>query len=93
MFCILLCVTINGITRTDNTTEGTDINKQCKFVLQHHIILFPHDMFQLYRAIIRCFTCRKLLSTETLCLIILCLNIKLKCELHIGYYYLLIKLN
>jgi hypothetical protein len=46
---------VNGITRADNTTKGTDINKQCKLVLQYHIILFPHDMFQLYRAIIRCF--------------------------------------
>jgi hypothetical protein len=40
IFCILLCVTINGITRADNTTKGTDINKQRKFVLQYHIILF-----------------------------------------------------
>jgi hypothetical protein len=51
----------------DNTTKGTEGNKQCKFVLQYYIIVFSHDMFQLYLAIIRCFTCGKLLSTETLC--------------------------
>jgi hypothetical protein len=31
---------VNGMTRADNTTKGTDINKQYKFVLQYHIILF-----------------------------------------------------
>jgi hypothetical protein len=31
----------SGITTADNTIKGTDVNKQCKFVLQYHIILFP----------------------------------------------------
>jgi hypothetical protein len=42
IFRILLCVTVYGITRADNTTKGTDVNKQVCVTVSYYFILPRH---------------------------------------------------